>query len=77
MHHMRFPRRVSSSRIDLVPDVEGATCGSCLTLNPPGAPACIRCTRPFPAHGVGPPAGTSANRIGSGLAAPPRGAPGG
>jgi hypothetical protein len=45
---MRFPRHVSSSRIDLVPDAQGATCGSCLTLNPPGAAACIRCNRPLP-----------------------------
>jgi hypothetical protein len=53
-----------------VPD--GMTCQTCLTLNPPGAPACVRCNTPLgerdPAEG--------SKRIGPGLAAPPAGAPG-
>jgi Domain of unknown function (DUF4333) len=37
-----------------VPDTEGPTCGSCFTLNPPGAPACIRCNTPLADAPAGP-----------------------
>lgn len=30
-----------------MPDRDGTTCGTCLTLNPPGAPACVRCNTPL------------------------------
>jgi hypothetical protein len=33
-----------------VPDRDGTTCGTCLTLNPPGAPACVRCNSPLAAR---------------------------
>ncbi|MEN3359763.1 MAG: hypothetical protein V7637_3745 [Mycobacteriales bacterium] len=36
-----------------MPETEGTTCTSCFTLNPPGAPACIRCNQPLP-EGNGP-----------------------
>jgi hypothetical protein len=43
-----------------VPETEGTTCTSCFTLNPPGAPACIRCNQPLPETAPGtPPAETS------------------
>ena len=29
-------------------EIEGPTCTTCFTLNPPGAPACIRCNSPLP-----------------------------
>lgn len=32
-----------------MPETEGTTCTSCFTLNPPGAPSCIRCNQPLPA----------------------------
>lgn len=55
------------------------TCKTCLTLNPPGAPACVRCNtpldRPDPAGGAPDPSEGS-KRIGPGLAAAPKGAPG-
>ncbi|HVQ96543.1 MAG TPA: DUF4333 domain-containing protein [Mycobacteriales bacterium] len=39
-----------------MPDTEGTTCTSCFTLNPPGAPACIRCNQPLPEqNGAGTP----------------------
>jgi hypothetical protein len=34
-----------------VPETEGPTCTTCLTLNPVGAPACIRCNQPLPTQG--------------------------
>ena len=58
------------------------TCKTCLTLNPPGAPACVRCNtplgRPDPAQGTpgAPDPAEGAKRIGPGLAAAPKGAPG-
>jgi hypothetical protein len=90
-----------------VPDVGGATCATCFTLNPAEAPACIRCNTPLPplsTRGNTPPAGLPLSsrgtpsspatlpspppagadsplpptgRLGPGLAAPPRGTPGG
>ncbi len=30
-----------------MPDRDGATCSTCLTLNPPAAPACVRCNTPL------------------------------
>ncbi|MBI3688178.1 MAG: DUF4333 domain-containing protein [Actinobacteria bacterium] len=33
---------------------EGPTCGSCLTLNPVGAPACVRCNSALPVPGTAP-----------------------
>jgi Domain of unknown function (DUF4333) len=63
-----------------MPDVDGATCAACLTLNPVGAPACVRCNTPLPAPGAAGAAAAGApptGRIGPGLAAPPRGRPGG
>jgi hypothetical protein len=50
------------------------TCRTCLTLNPPGAPACVRCNTPLDAAAPDPTVG--AKQIGPGLAAPPRAAPG-
>jgi len=68
-----------------MPDSEGATCETCRTLNPPGAPACIRCNTPLgappavppPRLPTAPPPPPAASRIGPGLAVPPRGTPGG
>jgi hypothetical protein len=79
-----------------VPNAEGATCATCRTLNPAGAPACIRCNTPLgapppaaapprppaappllPPASAAPPATAPDSRIGPGLAAPPRGTPGG
>jgi hypothetical protein len=54
-----------------VPD--GLTCKTCLTLNPPGAPACVRCNTPL---GGGPDPLEGSKQIGPGLAAAPAGAPG-
>lgn len=50
---------------------DGLTCRTCLTLNPPGAPACVRCNTP-----LGPDASEGSKQIGPGLAAAPKGAPG-
>ncbi len=47
------------------------TCRTCLTLNPPGAPACVRCNTPLE-----PDATVGSKQIGPGLAAPPRAEPG-
>jgi Domain of unknown function (DUF4333) len=57
------------------------TCRTCLTLNPPGAPACVRCNTPWEAPaesriGPGLAAAPAESRIGPGLAAAPKGAPG-
>jgi Domain of unknown function (DUF4333) len=50
------------------------TCKTCLTLNPPGAPACVRCNTPLGDPAADPTEGS--RRIGPGLAAAPKGAPG-
>jgi hypothetical protein len=34
---------------------DGVTCGTCLTLNPPGVPACVRCNSPLAAPATTPP----------------------
>ncbi len=47
------------------------TCKTCSTLNPPGAPACVRCNTP-----LGPDPLEGSKQIGPGLAAAPAGAPG-
>ena len=47
------------------------TCKTCLTLNPPGAPACVRCNTPLGADPL-----EGSKRIGPGLSAAPQGAPG-
>src|SRR3569832_1052345 len=50
------------------------TCTTCLTLNPPGAPACVRCNTPLEgaaSAGAGPAAAP-----GTAAAADPAGAPG-
>ena len=67
------------------------TCTTCLTLNPPGAPACVRCNTPLktaatavPGTVTAPPAAGTAvpdptegsKRIGPGLSATAKGAPG-
>ena len=63
------------------------TCTTCLTLNPPAAPACVRCNTPpapaAPGTVAAPPAATLARdptegskRIGPGLSAATTGAPG-
>jgi hypothetical protein len=71
-----------------VADKDGQTCTTCTTLNPPGAPACIRCNSPLPlpaaeagvATRVVPAAPadplTGAKRLGPGLAGSGRGTPG-
>jgi hypothetical protein len=56
-----------------VPETDGPTCTSCLTLNPVGAPACIRCNLPLPAWA--PAAGPAA--VGGAPAAGPADWPGG
>lgn len=69
-----------------MPDRDGTTCTTCLTLNPPGAPACVRCNSPLADRDSGP-AGAGrgrtrpdptlgSKRIGPGLAAAAPGAPG-
>jgi hypothetical protein len=56
------------------------TCETCLTLNPPGAPACVRCNTPLRAPDLAAGPGSDptygSRRIGPGLAAPAAGAPG-
>jgi hypothetical protein len=52
-----------------VPD--GTTCTTCLTLNPPGAPACVRCNTPLARDAT-----DGSKQIGPGLAAEPKAAPG-
>lgn len=55
------------------------TCKTCLTLNPPGAPACVRCNTPLgrPDEPDGAPdPSQGSKRIGPGLAAAPAGAAG-
>lgn len=49
-----------------MPDRDGATCPTCLTLNPPAAPACVRCNTPLP---VG--AGATTLPLGAGPATRP------
>lgn len=44
-----------------MPETDGPTCATCLTLNPVGAPACIRCNSPLPADPL--PAQTSPARV--------------
>lgn len=56
-------------------DKGGQTCTTCMTLNPPGAPACVRCNSPLPAPAAqpGPAAvpGLPADRTAPGRPAPP------
>ncbi|MEN3359057.1 MAG: hypothetical protein V7637_3039, partial [Mycobacteriales bacterium] len=51
-----------------VPETEGTTCTSCFTLNPPGAPSCIRCNQPLPAENG--PAAPLSVQPGTGVASP-------
>lgn len=37
-----------------MPERDGTTCTTCLTLNPPGAPACVRCNSPLADQDPGP-----------------------
>lgn len=66
-------------------DKDGQTCTTCMTLNPPGAPACVRCNSPLaapaPAADARPPADdpdplAGSKRIGPGSAGSGRAAPG-
>jgi hypothetical protein len=52
------------------------TCRTCLTLNPPGPPACVRCNTPLEAAPAGPDPTVGSKQIGPGLAASDRAAPG-
>jgi Domain of unknown function (DUF4333) len=53
-----------------MPETEGPTCPACLTLNPVGAPACIRCNTPLPPAGPGSPAAPPRPTASDGAAAP-------
>jgi hypothetical protein len=50
------------------------TCRTCLTLNPPGAPACVRCNTPLAPDAPDPTTGSK--QLGPGLAGSGRAAPG-
>lgn len=52
-------------------ETEGPTCTTCLTLNPVGAPACIRCNTPLGQPAAGPHAGREAGPD-AGPGGPPR-----